>query len=79
MSPIEAARNGWEKRQLLSQEHFVHAIVVVVVVVCVTFLGSRDQIDHNTVGFVYATAIGYAAGRSGTRSSQSTRKEDPDG
>lgn len=60
-------RNGWERRQLLAQEHIVHALVVLVVVGCATLLGSQHVLDTQTVGGTYFTAIGYAAGRSGTR------------
>ena len=78
MTPGEIIRNGSNivRRRLLGEEHVVHAIVVIVVVLCVTFLGARAEIDHNTTGFVYATAIGYAAGRSGTRSPSRSGDDD---
>jgi hypothetical protein len=67
MSPVETVRNGWSRRQLLAQEHIVHAIVVTFVVLCSTILRATGHLDNNTASIVFGTAIGYAAGRSGNR------------
>lgn len=71
-------RNGWARRELLGQEHFIHAVVVMVVVVASTLLRATGHLDNNTVSIVFGTAIGYAAGRSGTRSMPDTRRSDLD-
>jgi hypothetical protein len=44
----------------------VHAGVVVIVVIAATVAGLTHVIDANTVGNVYLTALGYAAGRAGS-------------
>lgn len=51
---------------MILQEHIVHAIVVVIVVIAATILRYSGHIDNNTVSIVYGAAVGYAAGRSGT-------------
>jgi hypothetical protein len=71
-------RNGWARRDLLLQEHVIHAVVVVVVVLAATVLRAMNHLDNGTTSIVYGTAIGYAAGRSGSRSVP-TRREDRDG
>lgn len=75
MSPGDVVRNGWKHRSLLAQEHFVHAAVVVLVVFAATILRAFGHLDNNTVSIVFGTAIGYAAGRSGTTRAV-TRAED---
>lgn len=54
------------RRSLFSQEHIVHAFVVVTVLITATVyaLGTRDR--SNNIWIVYGSAIGYAAGRSGS-------------
>lgn len=45
----------------------VHALLALAVVISATVLRALDAIDTQTVSYVYASAIGFAAGRSGTR------------
>lgn len=73
MSPVEVMRQGWAQRDLLFQEHVIHALVVVVVVLASSVLRGVDRLDNNTVSIVFGTAIGYAAGRSGARSTPTRR------
>lgn len=60
----------------LADEHVVHAAVVVVVVTCVTILAALHDTSNDTVGIVFGSAIGYAAGRSGITRSQRGRELD---
>ena len=77
MTPADIVRNGWSQRQLLGQEHIIHALVVAMVVLTTTILRAINHLDNNTTSIVYGTAIGYAAGRSGTRSQpENTRRGD---
>lgn len=76
MSPTEILRNGWSQRDLVFQEHVIHALVVVVVVLSSAILRGINQLDNQTVSIVFGTAIGYAAGRSGARAAP-TRRSDP--
>lgn len=52
------------------EEHVVHAIVVVFVVLAVTVLAALHDVSNDTVGIVFGSAIGYAAGRSGSTSAR---------
>lgn len=45
----------------------IHATVVVIVVTCATALTAAGVLSGHDAGLVYTTAVGYAAGRSGTR------------
>lgn len=58
-------------------DNFVHAAVVIVVVLCATGLAAGSQLDHGTVGNIFAAAIGYAAGRSGTTTRQQRDTDTP--
>lgn len=66
MSPGDLIRNGWSRGRVLAQEHIVHAGVVTFVILAATFLRATGHLDNNTVAILFSTAIGYAAGRSGT-------------
>lgn len=56
--------SGAHKTQLASD--MIHAIVVLVVVFCVTVLASlKVGLPPDVIGTVYGGAIGYAAGRAG--------------
>ncbi|HET7047866.1 MAG TPA: hypothetical protein VFI54_06300 [Solirubrobacteraceae bacterium] len=74
MSPAEMVRSAWRSRSLLAQEHIVHAIVVIIVLITATVYADTTQDRSGNVWIVYGSAIGYAAGRSGSRSS--TRRDD---
>lgn len=72
MTVGEAWRKARDTHSTLAQEHIVHAIVVVIVVLSGSILRGIDQLDNNTISIVFGTAIGYAAGRSGTRTPRAT-------
>lgn len=56
---------GDSKTQLVSDA--LHAFVVLIVVVCVTYLASANVgLPQDVIGTVYGGAIGYAAGRAGS-------------
>jgi hypothetical protein len=63
-------------RRLAAQEHFVHAFVVVFVCTCATILGGLHELSSESVSNVFMASIGYAAGRSGTTRSLTTRSDD---
>lgn len=48
-------------------DSLVHAAVVIVVVIAATILAFGGPLTGHDASFVYATAVGYAAGRSGTK------------
>jgi len=45
----------------------LHALVAIIVVLCATALAAARLLSATEVGLVYSTALGFAAGRSGTR------------
>lgn len=58
----------------LAQDSLVHAAVVVIVVIAASLLALAGKIGGPELATVLATALGYAAGRSGTTpSSQDER------
>lgn len=75
MTPGEMIRYGWENRSWLAQEHLVHAGVVVIVLIMATIYAIETGDHSGNVWIVYGSAIGYAAGRSGT-SGRQPRKAD---
>lgn len=60
----------------IAEEHIVHAIVVVIVVLAGSVLRALHDLDNNTISIVYGTSIGYAAGRSGTRTPRVPTRDD---
>jgi hypothetical protein len=46
---------------------YVHALVAVIVVITAAALRAAGELDNQTVSIVFGTALGFAAGRSGTR------------
>ena len=69
--------SGAHKTQLLSD--FLHAAVVLTVVLCATTLTAFDgaHLPPDVLGTVYGGAIGYAAGRAGNITR--TRMDDAQG
>jgi len=50
-----------------AEDHIVHAVVVVIVIVAATVYASAANDHSANVWIVYGSAIGYAAGRSGAQ------------
>lgn len=67
MSPVQVARNVWRASSTLAEDHIVHALVVVIVIVAATLYATLTRDHSANVWIVYGSAIGYAAGRSGAR------------
>lgn len=45
----------------------IHALLALAIVVAATILRVLDDMGTSTVAYVYSGALGFAAGRSGTR------------
>lgn len=75
MSPGEAMRSI--RNSIWAEDHIIHALVVVVVIVAATIYAGMVPADHSgNVWIVYGSAIGYAAGRSGAgRNIRTVRSE----
>ena len=67
MSPGDVLRQIRGAAPAWAEDHVVHALVVVLVVLAAAILRGMDRLDNNTVSIVFGTAIGYAAGRSGSQ------------
>lgn len=65
MSPADVLNRVRHASPAWAEDHIVHALVVVLVVIAVTVLRGLNRLDNNTASIVFGTAIGYAAGRSG--------------
>ena len=68
MSPGEVLHQIRNAAPSWAEDHIVHAMVVVIVIIASTVYASMVPADHSgNVWIVYGSAIGYAAGRSGAR------------
>lgn len=67
MSPGEVLNRVRHASPAWAEDHIVHAIVVILVVLATTVLRGLNRLDNNTASIVFGTAIGYAAGRSGAQ------------
>lgn len=65
MSPAEMVRAARRSAISFAEDHIVHAMVVVIVIVAATVYAAIGHDRSGNVWIVYGSAIGYAAGRSG--------------